>query len=297
MCRSRVLVALMALSLLAAACGPAEDDGAEGPEPQAAAPATSSPTPSPEPRFVFAVKGDWGAGTREQTAVTNRMCETRKTSPFDVVITTGDNFYSPDGVATQANYFRPEACLTSYPGHQWRAAWGNHDTRGESTGTVLGAQERRYTWTAGQADFFMLDSNRVADPSQAAWLEAELTRSQAPVKVAVFHHPPLTAGLHEDSVAVQRSWVPLFERHGVDLVLNGHNHGYEHSIQNGIDYVVTGGGGAQLYPCVDDPPTLVTCLSENHFLLLELQGDALSVKALGVDGNEIDSFAVGEGPA
>lgn len=297
MCRSRILLTLAALCLLAAACGPAPEPGRDDPSPQAAATPTAPVTPSPEPRLVFAVKGDWGAGTREQAAVTNRMCEMRKTTPFEAVITTGDNFYSPDGVATQANYFTPEACLTEHPGHRWRAVWGNHDSRGDSTATVLGASERTYTWTAGRAEFFMLDSNRVGDRSQQAWLEAELARSQAPVKVAVFHHPPLTAGLHEDSLAVRRSWVPLFERHGVDLVLNGHNHGYEHSFQNGIHYVVTGGGGAELYPCVDDPPTLVTCRSENHFLLLELEGEALSVEAVGVDGVAIDGFAVGEEPA
>lgn len=297
MCRHRVLLALAALCLLGAACGPAGDNRARPPEPQAVASPPLLPTTSPEPELSFAVKGDWGAGTLEQAAVTNQMCETRKTTPFDVVITTGDNFYSPDGVATQANYFRPEACLTEHPGHQWRAVWGNHDSRGDSTATVLGASEGWYTWTAGRAEFFMLDSNRVGDSAQQAWLEAELARSQAPVKIAVFHHPPLTAGLHEDSLAVRLSWVPLFERHGVDLVLNGHNHGYEHSFQNGVHYVVTGGGGAQLYPCVDDPPTLVTCVSDNHFLLLVLQGEALSVKTLGVDGLEIDGFAVGEEPA
>lgn len=284
---------LVVLLLLAGACDAGGDS--DGVRPDRVAAASASPTPSPEPKFVFAVKGDWGAGTKEQAAVTNRMCETRKSNPFDVVITTGDNFYRPDGVATQTNYFTPEACLTSHPGHQWRAVWGNHDILGDSTGAVLGARERRYTWIAGRAEFFMLDSNRVADPSQEAWLAGELQRSQAPVKIAVFHHPPLTAGLHENSLEVQRRWMPLFERHGVDLVLNGHNHGYEHSVQNGVHYVVTGGGGAQIYPCVSDPPTLVTCLAVNHFLILELQGEELSVKSLGIDGNQIDGFVIGEG--
>ena len=247
-------------------------------------------SPSPEPRYVFAAKGDWAAGTKEQAAVTGRMCEFRKTTPFNVVVTTGDNFYRPDGTATQTNFFGPEACLTGYPGHQWRATWGNHDLAGDSTGTVLGA-ERTYTWSEGPVQFFMLDSNRV-DAAQTAWLAAELAASQARLKVAVYHHPGLTVGLHENNRPVQERWMPLFEQFGVDLVLNGHNHGYEHSMQNGVDYVVTGGGGAQLYPCVDDQPWLITCLSVNHFLIVEVEGSKISVKAIGTDGRPVDSFEV-----
>lgn len=238
---------------------------------------------------MVAVKGDWGAGTPEQAAVTNRMCETRKTTPFDIVVTTGDNFYRPDGTATQTNYFGPETCLTSQPGHQWRAVWGNHDIKDDSTGKLLGA-DLTYTWTAGPAQFFMLDSNKVADAEQTEWLKRELAASQAQVKVAVYHHPGLTAGLHENSLAVQQRWMPLFEQYGVSLVLNGHNHGYEHSIQNGVDYVVTGGGGETIYPCVDDQPWLITCIAVNHFLIVDIKGEKISVTALGTEGQTIDSF-------
>jgi predicted phosphodiesterase len=282
---SRNLVLCLLLVLFASACGDSTDPAVPG----ASESPSPSPSPSPELRTVVAVKGDWGAGTPEQAAVTNRMCEARKTTPFDIVVTTGDNFYRPDGRATQTNYFGPEACLISHPGHQWRAVWGNHDTKGTSTGTVLGA-EHTYTWTAGPAQFFMLDSNKVADGAQTEWLQRELAASQAQVKVAVYHHPGLTAGLHENSLAVQQRWMPLFEQHGVDLVLNGHNHGYEHSIQNGVDYVVTGGGGATIYPCVNDQPWLITCIAVNHFLIVEMEGEKISVTALGTEGQTIDSF-------
>jgi tartrate-resistant acid phosphatase type 5 len=279
----RLALGLLAL-VLPAGCGQA----AERSRPQAVPPASASPTLSPEPRFVFAAKGDWAAGTREQAAVTAQMCEVRKVTPFEVVVTTGDNFYRPDGRATETNFFGPEACLTAYPGHRWRATWGNHDLAGDSTGTVLGA-ERTYTWTEGPAQFFMLDSNRI-DAAQTAWLAAELAASKAQVKVAVYHHPGLTVGLHENNLQVQQHWMPLFEQFGVDLVLNGHNHGYEHSMQNGVHYVVTGGGGAQLYPCVDDQPWLITCLSVNHFLIVDIQGQRISVQAIGIDGRPVDAF-------
>ncbi|CAN5887584.1 metallophosphoesterase [soil metagenome] len=282
----RLLLSLLILLAPAACEGP-------GDLPASGVPASLSPLPSPgpDPRVVFSVKGDWGAATREQAAVTSRMCEVRNSTPFDIVVTTGDNFYRPDGRATQANYFGPEACLTSYPGHQWRAVWGNHDIHDESTGTVLGA-ERTYTWTAGPAQFFMLDSNNVADDVQTAWLATELAASRAQVKIAVYHHPGLTAGLHDPSEAVQRRWMPLFEQHGVKLVLNGHNHAYEHLVQSGVHYVVTGGGGASIYPCVGDPPGLVACVAISHFLIVDVEGTKISVTALGTDGRTIDRWSI-----
>lgn len=291
MSRRLLLPALMVLLTLAGCTG--------DPEPTPQAPPLGVPAPQPPPgpgdRFVFAAKGDWGAGTPQQASLTAQMCETRKTTPFDVVVTAGDNFYKPDGNATEGNYYGPENCLISYPGHQWRATWGNHDVGGDSTRTVLGA-ERTYTYLAGPAQFFMLDSNRVSD-SQTAWLEKELALSTAEVKIAVYHHPGLTVGLHENYSPVRRDWMPLFEEYGVDLVINGHNHAYEHSVLNGVDYVITGGGGSQIYPCVDDQPWLVSCIASNHFLLVELEGPVVSVKAIDPEGRVIDSFVRGCTPA
>ena len=105
--------------------------------------------------FVFAVKGDWGAGTAAQRQVTDAMCTIRRTLRFKYIVTTGDNFYNPDGNATQQNYYGPERCLYTYPGNVWRAVWGNHDIGGPSTATVLGSPMRYYTWSVGATQFLM----------------------------------------------------------------------------------------------------------------------------------------------
>lgn len=278
----RRLLCLLAL-LAGASCAPATGPDAVSPSP---------PTEAAEPALRFAVKGDWGAGTPEQLQVTEQMCRTRRVRPFEVVVTTGDNFSSPQGTATLENYFSPEACLIAHPAHRWRATWGNHDVLGESTASVLGAEERYYTWTEGPAQFFMLDSNQASDPAQQQWLTTELQGSQSPVKVAVFHHPPLTAGLHSPDEQVLTNWVPLFEEYGVDLVLNGHSHAYEHSELNGVHYVVTGGGGAPVFPCVSDHVRLKTCLAVHHFLMVEVGDDSLAVQALDTSGRVVDHFEI-----
>jgi hypothetical protein len=220
------------------------------------------------------------------------MCALRKKIPFKVVVTTGDNFYSPDGFATKKNYYDPERCLYSYPGHVWRAVWGNHDLFGSSTNSVLGTKERYYTWSSADVQFFMLDGNSAGDDQQEDWLERALKASRAPVKIAVFHQPVFTSGPHPDLVVAQRLWVPLFHRYGVQLVLNGHNHEYEHLREGRTDYVVTGGGGRSIDPCVRIEPEAIRCNSVYNFLIVTVTTSAIRVDAYRGDGTRFDRFSV-----
>jgi acid phosphatase len=241
---------------------------------------------------VFAVKGDWGAGTPAQQQVTAEMCAIRKKIPFRYVVTTGDNFYTPDGNATQSNFYGPEGCLIDYPGNTWRAVWGNHDLGGPSTGTVLGSPHRYYTWSVGTTQFFMLDANDSGSRVQRAWLVGVLSASRARVKIVVFHQPAFTSGLHTDNTAAQRSWVPLFVRYHVTLVLTGHNHDYEHLKVGGIDYVVTGGGGQSSYPCLRAEPGALRCVAAYHFLIVTVTSGSVTVRAIRASGEELDRFEI-----
>jgi 3',5'-cyclic AMP phosphodiesterase CpdA len=221
------------------------------------------------------------------------MCLLRDQTPFNVVVTTGDNFYSPDGVATPRTYDNPEECLISDPEHQWVPAWGNHDLGGNSTTRVLGAPSRRYRWTTEEVEVFVLDSNRALNMRQRRWLARSLRSSPATVKIATFHHPPFSVGSsHGSDLSVRESWVPLFERHGVDLVLSGHNHLYEHALVGGVDYVVTGGGGAWLTDCGEPARWTRRCRSAHHFVLVEVVEATLSVTAVAASGRILDSFSV-----
>jgi len=289
----RVAVALLAL-LSCTQSQPASVSSrgpASGGTSPAASPTHPNRSPAP-PVFVFAVKGDWGAGTRAQQQVTDEMCAIRKTVTFKYIVTTGDNFYNPDGIATQSNYYGPERCLTSYPGNEWRAVWGNHDLAGPSTGTVLGAPSRYYTWNVSSTQFFMLDANDPGNPAQRSWLARALRESRAPVKIVVFHQPAFTSGLHPDNTSAQRNWVPVFERYHVTLVLTGHNHDYEHLRVGGIDYVVTGGGGQSSYPCQRVEPGAVRCVSAYHFLLVTVGAGSATVRAIRPSGEELDEFKI-----
>ncbi len=230
-------------------------------------------------RVRLLVKGDWGIGSPAQAAVTRQMCRSHARTPARFILTTGDNFYAPDGRATRANFFRPEACLLA-AGLPWRAAWGNHDLGGASTATQLKSPRRWYSFVEGPMRVVVLDGNQPSSSAQRAFLRRTLQRATEPVRVAVIHQPPYTAGLHAPSTTQQRLMVPLFRRYGVSLVLSGHNHTYERMVVRGITYIVTGGGGAQVYPCVRVPPGLRTCRPENHFLEVDATDQGLRVRAV-----------------
>jgi hypothetical protein len=71
--------------------------------------------------------------------------------------------------------------------------------------------------------------------TQLTWLRADLTRARAnrarvPFIIAVHHKPCFASSRHSstiDTVFVRRTWAPVFDEFGVDLVLNGHEHDFE----------------------------------------------------------------------
>jgi len=257
----------------------------------AAAGAAAAPQPSQGQPVRFLVKGDWGTGSTAQAAVTRRMCASNAATPAAFLLTTGDNFYSPDGRATSANFDRPEACLLA-SGIPWRATWGNHDLGGDSTATRLGSPKRWYTFAKGPVRVVVLDGNQPSSGAQLAFLRRTLERATEPVKVVSIHQPPYTAGLHSASTTEQRLMVPLFRRHGVSLALSGHNHSYERIVTGGVTYIVTGGGGAQVYPCVRVPAGLKKCTPEYHFLEVDATQSTLAVRAVRRDGSTLERVDV-----
>jgi acid phosphatase len=239
----------------------------------------------------FAVKGDWGYGGADQAGVTARMCREQAREPFVFVLTTGDNFYNPDGTATADNWTRPEACLIR-SGVRWRAAWGNHDSGGDGTSRALRSPSRWYSFAAGPARVVVLDANEPDDPAQERFLRRTLAAAREPVRIVAFHQPAYTAGPHPPGLEQQRRWVPLFRRYGVSLVLQGHNHDYERLVEDGITYITTGGGGAPTYPCVRPEPGLVTCRPVHHFLVVTATARSIRVRAVTPGGGLVERVVI-----
>ncbi len=244
----------------------------------------------------FAVKGDWGDGSKSQVAVTKRMCVEYAKAPFAFTLTTGDNFY-PSGSATRASFQTAEKCLIDL-GVPYRATWGNHDAGGSSTRVVLKTPGRWYTFISGPVRFVMLDANQPGNRSQLTFLKSTLAAETVRPVIVAYHQGTRTAGLHAPQLEQQRLWEPLFVQYKVRLVLQGHNHLYERINYKGITYVTTGGGGnSALYPCSRTTVGLVLCKPIHHFLLVEATPTRIGVRAIGTNGAIIDRFRITLTPA
>lgn len=79
-------------------------------------------------------------------------------------------------------------------------------------------------------DIFVIDSARDDFTEQAVWLDQALAASTARWKVVTMHHPffvpPEMQSRGSRDMARQEAFLPLMDKHDVDLVLTGHIHTY-----------------------------------------------------------------------
>jgi hypothetical protein len=87
-----------------------------------------------------------------------------------------------------------------------------------------------YSFDYGDGHFLCLDSNLYLDPTDPTfqrWIADELAGTDAAWKFVVYHHPAFNVGLEHYTEQHMRVLSPIFERHGVSIVLSGHEHNYQ----------------------------------------------------------------------
>ena len=87
-----------------------------------------------------------------------------------------------------------------------------------------------YSYDYADAHFLCLDSNIYVDPTDTGlqeWIAADLSNTDAAWKFVVYHHPAFNAGFDHYAEQHMRVLSPLFEKHGVDMLLHGHEHTYQ----------------------------------------------------------------------
>jgi hypothetical protein len=192
-------------------------------------------------------------------------------------------------------------------------AIGNHEYMRQGHGVVAFMQLFRwpvaadelpawYSFDAGAAHFVALDSNQYKSPRQLAWLDHDLDEAHRRGARAIFvyaHEGPFSSGLHGDNAICIRDYVPLMERHHVSMFFGGHDHDYERGRVDALDYVVTGGGGAELRaprcgipgrrPC---PPRVASFVNDHNYVMVELLPSLFRVCPKRVDGSPLESCTV-----
>jgi hypothetical protein len=261
-----------------------------------------TPAAGPE-RFSFGVIGDFGIGTPAARANLRRLSAD---PAVDLAITTGDNaqIYGTEDEYRRFVLGPLRDLIATKP--FWPSV-GNHDYYNLQNYLRFFALPNGglyYSFTYGGVLFLALDSNRF-DGRQRRWLRRELRGSAARCKVAYFHHPLWSSGRgyrgHARHLRRKR-FVPILQRGGVDLVLNGHMQNYERSkplrsgrrSRRGVVYVVSGGGGASLNGFVTRrrPKWSARRGVFYHRLRIRVEKRVFRGKAIDAAGNTRDRFRV-----
>jgi tartrate-resistant acid phosphatase type 5 len=130
---------------------------------------------------------------------------------------------------------------------------------------------------------------------QLAWLATELEKPRkTPFLVVMGHHPIFSNGPHGDHKVLVRDWEPLLKKHKAHLYLAGHDHDMQHLEFEGhpTSFVLSGGGGADLYPLLIDEAQRGPYAQRVYgFSDLEVTPELLTLRHLDEQGRLIHAFA------
>ncbi|BAY45259.1 metallophosphoesterase [Scytonema sp. HK-05] len=260
----------------------------------AASKAATPPNPAKnELLWRFVSVADTGTGDQGQYAVAKAMTNYHSKSPYDLVVLAGDNIYTNGEMEKIGAVFeRPYAPLLKQ-GVKFQAVLGNHDIRTANGDLQLkyvgfNMKDRYYTFRRDNAQFFALDTNTNADwEKQLKWLEQELSASNAPWKVVFGHHPVYASGVYGSNPAFIKSFTPLFQKYGVQLYINGHEHHYERTRSlNGTTYLICG-GGAGTRPVGRSEWTEYSA-EKLSFAAYDVYADRIEISGIGIDNRVFD---------
>jgi len=140
----------------------------------------------------------------------------------------------------------------------------------------------------------MLNSNLKMAPGspQYRWLQETLGKNSDRTIIVVMHHPVFSSGAHGDEKGFSFLLPSLFKKYSVAAVFSGHDHIYERSVKDGIQYIVFGGAGGRLYNKDSRNDYSVTFKKTHGFLMILPEGDMTRLVAYDMEGNVIEEVNI-----
>ncbi len=169
-----------------------------------------------------------------------------------------------------------------------------------------------YSFEYSDAFVAVLDSNLAIYDSrlarvQAEWLDEALTKTRATWKFVTFHHPVYASHVSRENPALGAAWGDVFDRHHVDMVLQGHDHAYLRSKpmrqgkavaspSEGTVYVVSV-SGEKFYE--QDPRAYtqkgLVNLATYQTIDIQVKEKTLTYRSFDRDGHEVDALVIEKG--
>lgn len=245
------------------------------------------PKTVPAVPYAFAVYGD----CRHYHKVHARLCERMVEGGARFVLVSGD-LVDDGNYPEQWARFR-EITKDLRARADYVPARGDHD--GGLFSSEFGLAKDYYDRLFGDIHVFVLDSTgRFRDEEQLRWLEERAGASKSLHKFAVFHHPAFTIDPDRQGGAQEiRSRIhSVLVRLRFCAAWAGHDHGFYATVRDGVRYVVTAGGGANLFaPDESKAQPGDVFRSFYHYVGCRIEGRRIRAQVIDEDGDEDESLA------
>ncbi len=265
---------------------------------------TTAPLPSNSPAapFRFIVYGDNRSDHSAHAAIVREI----EAVPSDFLVHTGDMVHTGSNEAEWQTFFGIERTLLR--DRCVFASVGNHELKGvDSKDTPLflryfaqssvSGEERTSLYGSvrwSNTRFFFLNAMDTWTGEDRRWLEQELLKADDESglvhRIAVLHHGPFSSGKHGGNLKISTTGaLGLLDRHGVNLILSGHDHTYERGAGQGMKYIVSGGAGAPLYARKSVQPETLAFASVHHFVSVLVDGESITTAVHLAGGGILES--------
>ncbi|WP_447768713.1 metallophosphoesterase [Sphingobacterium faecium] len=139
------------------------------------------------------------------------------------------------------------------------------------------------------SQLIMLDS--IAAQKQEQWLTDVLASSKAKWNIVVMHHPVYSTAKNRDNTILRERFRPIFEKYGVDLVLQGHDHTYARGAAGQVRPVyLLSVAGPKMYGSDSERWMEVSGAQTQLYQVIRVTDEKLYFSSYKLNGQLFDSF-------
>lgn len=170
-----------------------------------------------------------------------------------------------------------------------------------------GLEETCYVVNYPNLKVISLDAEQIDESpfflnKQARWLDSVLTNDPRKWTAITFHYPVFSTKPNRDNEKLRERFKPIFDKHKVDIVLQGHDHAYGRGMVNNVPtgysvndktsgtmYVVSV-SGPKMYDISNDPWMDRKARNTQLFQIITIEKDVLSFQSFTATGELYDAF-------
>jgi len=182
------------------------------------------------------------------------------------------------------NHEYPDKRFISPEDYQISKLWRPHFTLPENGPD--GLEETAFSFEYQGVCFVMLNGNEQIE-KQAEWLVKILSKNRQHWIIIAIHQPVYSISKRRNNTDFQKLLVPVFDRFSVDLVLQGHDHGYSRTFPLRNNKLISNKEKGTIYIISNAGPKIYPVSSRYDHLMEKAGVQKLLFQSISVDTNTL----------